>query len=84
MSRFVPGFITRMFSGSEPQQPEHPLEYICPLSGEIMSDPVIASNGITYDRSSIEAHFSKFILNQAIVSPNDNSAQIERAVFPNI
>ncbi|ETO03157.1 U-box domain-containing protein 24 [Reticulomyxa filosa] len=28
-------------------------EYICPLSISIMKDPVIALNGITYDRSSI-------------------------------
>ncbi|ETO04223.1 hypothetical protein RFI_33175, partial [Reticulomyxa filosa] len=30
-----------------------PKEFICPLSKSIMKDPVIASNGITYDRSSI-------------------------------
>ncbi|ETO36773.1 hypothetical protein RFI_00290, partial [Reticulomyxa filosa] len=30
-----------------------PKEYLCPLSNSIMSDPVIALNGITYDRSSI-------------------------------
>ncbi|ETO02423.1 U-box domain-containing protein, partial [Reticulomyxa filosa] len=30
-----------------------PKEYLCPLSNSIMEDPVIASNGITYDRSSI-------------------------------
>ncbi|ETN98251.1 hypothetical protein RFI_39259 [Reticulomyxa filosa] len=30
-----------------------PKEYLCPLSKSIMKDPVIASNGITYDRSSI-------------------------------
>ncbi|ETO00218.1 hypothetical protein RFI_37229, partial [Reticulomyxa filosa] len=28
-------------------------EYLCPLSNLIMEDPVIALNGITYDRSSI-------------------------------
>ncbi|ETO17356.1 hypothetical protein RFI_19966, partial [Reticulomyxa filosa] len=30
-----------------------PKEYLCPLSNSIMNDPVIALNGITYDRSSI-------------------------------
>ncbi|ETN97214.1 hypothetical protein RFI_40317 [Reticulomyxa filosa] len=30
-----------------------PKEYLCPLSNSIMEDPVIALNGITYDRSSI-------------------------------
>ncbi|ETO07416.1 hypothetical protein RFI_29976, partial [Reticulomyxa filosa] len=31
-----------------------PKEYLCPLSNSIMNDPVIALNGITYDRSSIQ------------------------------
>jgi uncharacterized protein YegL len=84
MSRFIPGFISRMFSSSEETQPEHPFEYICPLSGKIMSDPVIASNGITYDRSSIVAHFSTFDSNQEILSPADNVSVIERTVFPNV
>ncbi|ETN99982.1 hypothetical protein RFI_37476 [Reticulomyxa filosa] len=30
-----------------------PKEYLCPLSNSTMNDPVIASNGITYDRPSI-------------------------------
>ncbi|ETO03443.1 WD repeat, SAM and U-box domain-containing protein 1 isoform 1, partial [Reticulomyxa filosa] len=30
-----------------------PKEYLCPLSKSIMKDPVIAPNGITYDRLSI-------------------------------
>jgi hypothetical protein len=72
-----------MFSSSE-SQPEHPFDYICPLSGKIMSDPVIASNGITYDRSSIVAHFSTFDSNQEILSPTDNVSVIERTVFPNV
>jgi hypothetical protein len=46
--------------------------------------PVIASNGLTYDRSSIEAYFATFQPDQEIVSPSDNSATIERNVFPNI
>ncbi|ETO26659.1 hypothetical protein RFI_10476 [Reticulomyxa filosa] len=34
-------------------QQDTPKEYLCPLSNSIMTDPVIALNGITYDRSSI-------------------------------
>ena len=83
MSRFIPSFISRMFSSSETHS-EHPFEYICPLSGKIMSDPVIASNGITYDRSSIVAHLSTFDSNQEILSPTDNVSVIERTVFPNV
>ena len=30
--------------------------FLCPISGQIMNDPVTVSNGITYDRSSITEH----------------------------
>ena len=34
---------------------DDPVElYCCPISGEIMEDPVITPSGITYDRKSIE------------------------------
>lgn len=66
------------------EQPVQPPEFICPLSGRIMIYPVIASNGLTYDRSSIEAYFAGFQPDQEIISPSDNSATIERNVFPNI
>ncbi|ETO34908.1 viral A-type inclusion protein [Reticulomyxa filosa] len=42
-----------------------PKEYLCPLSNSIMNDPVIALNGITYDRSSI--------MNQYKSIPNSSS-----------
>lgn len=35
-----------------------PGEYICPITLEIMSDPVIASDGFSYDRSAIESYFN--------------------------
>lgn len=89
MSRFIPSFISQIFGGAEeqpiqPVQPVQPPEYICPLSGRIMIYPVIASNGVTYDRSSIEAYFASFQPDQEIVSPSDSSATIERNVFPNV
>ncbi|ETO01799.1 hypothetical protein RFI_35640 [Reticulomyxa filosa] len=34
-----------------------PKEYLCPLSTRIMTDPVIALDGVTYDRSSIINHY---------------------------
>ncbi|ETO34534.1 hypothetical protein RFI_02558 [Reticulomyxa filosa] len=51
-----------------PQQ-DIPKEYICPLSNSIMNDPVIALNGITYDRSSI--------MNQYQNIPNYSSLMID-------
>ena len=33
--------------------------YCCPISGEIMEDPVITPSGITYDKKSIEQWLQK-------------------------
>ncbi|ETO02245.1 hypothetical protein RFI_35191, partial [Reticulomyxa filosa] len=53
-----------------------PKEYLCPLSNSIMNDPVIALNGITYDRSSI--------MNQYQSIPNHSSLLIygKLSLFP--
>jgi hypothetical protein len=36
-----------------------PQDYLCPISQEIMTDPVMAADGQTYDRKSIEKWLSK-------------------------
>ncbi|KAG2626816.1 U-box domain-containing protein 16-like [Panicum virgatum] len=41
--------------GAEPQSP--PLDFRCPISLELMRDPVVASSGQTYDRDSITRWF---------------------------
>ncbi|ETO36881.1 hypothetical protein RFI_00181 [Reticulomyxa filosa] len=62
-------------------QTEHqetiPKEYLCPLSNSIMKDPVIALNGVTYDRSSIVEHYTGL--------PNASSLIVDGKlkVFPN-
>lgn len=38
---------------ASPIVPDVPEEFICPISYEVMMDPVLASDGQTYDRSSI-------------------------------
>eukprot|EP01034_Spumella_vulgaris_P027693 gene27693-34455_t len=40
---------------------EPPAELLCPLSGKVMSDPVICSDGHTYERAAIEQHFQSQI-----------------------
>lgn len=42
-----------------------PWEFECPLTLEVMDDPVLAADGYTYERSAIESWFKK----QPIVSP---------------
>ncbi len=34
-------------------------DFICPISREIMTDPVVAADGFTYDRASIKKWFKK-------------------------
>jgi hypothetical protein len=49
---------------SEPVQPPKrdgaavPSAYLCPISNEIMRDPVVCADGVSYDRPSIELWFS--------------------------
>jgi hypothetical protein len=50
---------------SEPVQPPKrdsvavPSEYLCPISEELMRDPVVCADGFTFDRPSIELWFSE-------------------------
>lgn len=39
-------------------QAEHPNEFICPISLELLTDPVIVSTGHTFERESIEGWFA--------------------------
>jgi len=36
-----------------------PKDLLCPISGEIMQDPVIALDGYTYERTNIKQWFSQ-------------------------
>lgn len=36
-----------------------PMEWICPITSEILSDPVICEDGFTYERSAITTWFSR-------------------------
>ncbi|GAB1609287.1 WD repeat, SAM and U-box domain-containing protein 1-like [Argonauta hians] len=39
--------------------PELPDEFLCPITRELMKDPVIASDGYTYERTAIESWLNK-------------------------
>uniref|UniRef100_A0A182VET5 U-box domain-containing protein n=1 Tax=Anopheles merus TaxID=30066 RepID=A0A182VET5_ANOME len=47
---------------------EIPLEFICPITHELMKDPVYAEDGFTYERSAIREWFSR----EKAVSPMTN------------
>ena len=43
------------------KEPESVRQFLCPISMQIMQDPVIVTgSGNTYDRKSIERHFQHF------------------------
>ena len=55
-----------------------PSEIVCPLTNQVFVDPVIASDGHTYERAAIANHVSRGQL-----SPFDGSA-LEDRFFPNV
>ena len=65
-------------SGQAKAPVEPPDEYLCPITQELMHDPVIASDGHTYERDAIERWFSK-----KLFSPKTGSDLETSAVFPN-
>ena len=44
----------RMEAGVDDLMPERPKDHICPISYDVMIDPVTASDGFTYERAEIE------------------------------
>ena len=42
-----------------PRDDDVPEEFLCPITFEMMTDPVIAADGHTYERRAIEAWFSR-------------------------
>jgi serine/threonine protein kinase len=60
------------------QNEEAPNEYLCPITGELMEDPVVAADGHTYERAAIEQWFAT----GRRTSPKTN-AVIEARLVPN-
>lgn len=56
-----------------------PDEYLCPISREIMQDPVIAADGYTYERAAIES----WIKTGNSQSPMTNSPLLSKHLTPN-
>ena len=55
---------------------DYPKDYCCPLSLHLMTDPVVAADGITYERSWVEQRL-KQVPNE---SPSVKGQQIENSV----
>ena len=88
----IRNFISGMFSQSggeiSPQSNieicETPAHFICPLSKEIMTEPVTTITGHNYDKKSILNYFSQFVENELVPSPHDNTIMMNKDIFPNI
>lgn len=58
---------------------EAPDEFLCPISREVMSDPVIAADGYSYERESIES----WIRGKTKTSPMTNLPLLTTLLTPN-
>jgi hypothetical protein len=57
---------------------EPPDEFMCPITQEVMGDPVVASDGHTYERAAIERWVAK-----KMTSPKTGGALESAIIFPN-
>ncbi|EOD05899.1 hypothetical protein EMIHUDRAFT_68858, partial [Emiliania huxleyi CCMP1516] len=57
---------------------EVPDEYTCPITHELMTDPVLATDGHTYERTAIERW-----LQRRATSPKSGLALESTMLFPN-
>jgi len=64
--------------GGAPEPPEPPDEYTCPITYELMADPVFATDGHTYERDAIEQW-----LVRKTTSPKTGLPLEVMSVFPN-
>ena len=57
---------------------EPPDEFMCPITHEVMEDPVVAADGHTYERAAIERWVAK-----KLMSPKTGGALGSATIFPN-
>ena len=58
--------------------PHAPAEFTCPITQEVMEEPVVASDGHTYERAAIERWMAK-----KMTSPKTGEALESATIFPN-
>uniref|UniRef100_A0A7S1VV23 U-box domain-containing protein n=1 Tax=Grammatophora oceanica TaxID=210454 RepID=A0A7S1VV23_9STRA len=76
---------TNADGGAGPSQSDPPSELLCPITLDLMKDPVIAADGHTYERSAIEQVFNQSTnRSNNPVSPCTNLSLPSRALIPNV
>ena len=63
--------LQEQLSQSHPRRDEMPDHFMCPITNEVMEDPVMAMDGFTYERSAISTWFQRH-----------NTSPMTRAVIP--
>jgi len=74
--------LEKRLEGAEKTRASDPL-LCCPITGDIMEDPVMAADGHTYERSAIEEVFAQTPRGQ-VMSPATNTPLTHRILMPNV
>jgi hypothetical protein len=45
---------------AEPNQPEPPSEFLCPINCELMTDPIVLMDGFSYEREAVIEWLSEY------------------------
>eukprot|EP01047_Picozoa_sp_COSAG01_P096564 COSAG01_NODE_27044_length_696_cov_0.993300_1_plen_207_part_01 len=69
---------TSLQASANPNNPSAPEAFLCPISHEIMADPVCAADGHSYERTAIETWFRT-----KQTSPMTNDAMASTVLTPN-
>lgn len=64
--------------------PNPPSQTICPITLDVMEDPVLATDGHTYERSAIERYMETIGDEQTLLSPKTREPLSSRELFPNV
>ncbi|KAG2501949.1 hypothetical protein HYH03_000447 [Edaphochlamys debaryana] len=65
--------------GPDGQEVKPPAMFTCPITQEVLRDPVVASDGFTYERAAI----AKWIATGKLTSPMTNLPFTSRQLYPN-
>ena len=60
-----------------------PDEYICPITLELLEDPVIAADGLTYEREALQGWIDKHAAQAVCLSPATGAPLAHRELTPN-
>ena len=72
------GAVLYGFTSSAIATAEPPDEFVCPITHDVMEDPVVAADGHTYERAAIERWVAK-----KLMSPKTGGVLGSATIFPN-